>query len=91
MKILKPSHYNHSAKAICTEVKSSRAVYLGVQVRALLHEGAYREPETVGQWKLVLDQVVLLVAGVGVVPFVGREARHYEHGDGHEDVRCQHV
>lgn len=62
--------------------------YLGVEIRALLHEGAYGEPETVGEWELVLNQVVLLVTGVGVVPLVGGEARHYEHGDGHQDIRC---
>lgn len=52
------------------KAKSSRAYYLGVEVRSLLHEGANSEPEAVGQRELVLNQIVLLVARVRVVPLV---------------------
>lgn len=57
-----------------------RGQYLGVEVGALLHQGSNGEPERVGQGKLVLDHVVLELAGVRIVPLVGREAGHDKHG-----------
>ena len=62
--------------------------YLGIEIAALLHQRADGEPEAVGQGELVLDYVLRpAVAGVRVVPLIGREPRHHEHRHRDEDVR----
>ena len=45
---------------------------LGHDVTALLHQTAHREPHGVDKGKLI-DEDLLLVAGVGIVPLVGTE------------------
>lgn len=53
--------------------------YLRIQVGTLLHKRADSKPKRVRNWKLILYGLVLDVAGVRVVPFVGWESRYYEH------------
>ena len=42
-------------------------------IRALLHERAYGEPERVHQGELVLEDLGLSVARMGILPLVGAE------------------
>jgi hypothetical protein len=65
--------------------------YLRIQVGALLHERPDREPERIGERELILDQFVLEIAGMGVVPLVGREPGHHEHRYRDQDVGREHV
>ena len=46
----------------------------GVEVRALLHQSSHREPETVGQREVVLDDVAGVNTGVRRGPLVGGES-----------------
>lgn len=67
-------------------------MYLGVEVAALLHEGADGEPEAVGQGELVLDDLGPgRVAGMRVVPLVRAEPGDHEHRYRDEDVGGQRV
>ena len=51
-------------------------------ITALLHKRAYSEPERVVETELI-DQDLLLVAGVGVVPLIGAEPAHTGLGSAH--------
>lgn len=55
---------------------------LGCDVTALLHEGPNSEPEWVKQAELVLQDVWLIIAGMGVVPLIGAEPAD-KHGHVH--------
>lgn len=64
---------------------------LWIKARALSQECAGYEPEAVRHRKLVLDDVVLLVARMRIVPLVRREARHNKQRERDEHVGGQDV
>lgn len=66
-------------------------IYLRVQIRALLHEGADREPKRVGQRELVFQLLVFEIARMRTLPFVRREPGHHKYGDRHQNVGREHV
>ena len=65
--------------------------HLRVETGALAQQRARDEPEGVADAELVLHHVTLNVARVRVVPLVGREPGHHEHGEGHEHVGGHYV
>ncbi len=64
---------------------------LWIESGSLAEKSAGNEPETIGDGKLVLDDVALGVAGVRVVPFVGRETGHDKEGETDQDVSGHNV
>ena len=64
---------------------------LGIQPGALAQQCARDEPETVADAELVLHHVIVVEAGVRVVPLVRTEARHHEHGEGDDHVGSHDV
>lgn len=64
---------------------------LRVETGALTQQRARDEPEGVADAELVLHHVAVKVAGVRVVPLVGGEPGHHEHGEGDEDVGSHYV
>ena len=57
--------------------------YLGIQVRALLHERSDGEPEAVTQSELVLDDIGITDTRIRIAPFIGTEAAYEEHSKRH--------
>lgn len=70
---------------------NSSVANLRIQAGSLPQKRPGYEPEAVRHRELVLDYVGLLVAGMRIVPLVGRESGHYEQREGHQHVSRQDV
>ena len=63
----------------------------GVDIGALLHEGAHCEPEGVRQGEAVVHNVFIGIARVWVVPLVGAKASQYKHEHADDKVGSDYV
>ena len=62
-----------------------------IRIKHLSEKSSSDEPEWVGDWELILHDVVLSVAGVRVVPLVRWEPGHHKQGEANQDVGGQHI